>query len=232
MCHRYPGVGYLAAQQTRSTSRIGKHTTHGIRCALDRDTATIPSMNLSRGLTRTCLATGLLLACGCRDEEARREEAILAAQHAVIDSLAAVREAERVFLRETVDHHATTLLIAREGIAQGSPEVQAVVRTLESDHTAESERLRQLLQQRFSEGSRSLFSLTHRKRIQCLEQAPQDQFDRVFREELAAHHREEIERVDRTLPLLTDPEIRQIAAAMRQDMLRVIGASGQEGEPR
>jgi uncharacterized protein (DUF305 family) len=130
--------------------------------------------------------------------------------------------ADQQFLREMSDHHEGMKGMVAQATEKGSAEVKASAAQMGQKQQAEQQEMLTLLQ---NEG------VSHQPSVMPGNQAMVDSlaklpagadFDMAFHMMVIDHHKEGIAMVDRFLPQLTNPQVRQIAERTKADQQKDI----------
>ena len=129
---------------------------------------------------------------------------------------------DQQFLREMADHHEGMRRMAAEATQKGSAEVKAAAAEMSQKQTAEQQEMLSMLQSQGVSHQPSMMS-SNQAMVDSLVQAPAGaDFDMAFHMQVIAHHREGIAMIDRMLPQLTNPQVRQMAERMKADQQKDI----------
>lgn len=125
---------------------------------------------------------------------------------------------DQTFLEQVSDHHEGMIQMSQE--AERRAQSADARKNAKESHDKQQHELKELLamlQRDFGEQYTPKVMPSNQKMMQQLEQADDGQFDQTFFQLTIQHHREGIEMMQRMLPQLTIPELRQRAEQMVQE---------------
>lgn len=136
------------------------------------------------------------------------------------DASATAGTPDQQFLREMTNHHEGVKGMVAQATQKGSAEVKSSAAQMGEKQQAEQQEMLSLLQ---NEGVSHQPSVTpgNQAMTDSLAKLPAGaDFDMAFHMMVIDHHREGIAMVDRYLPQLTNPQVRQIAERTKADQQR------------
>ena len=138
------------------------------------------------------------------------------------DAGATAGSPDQQFLREMTNHHEGMKGMVAQATQKGSAEVKTAAAQMEQKQQGEQQEMLTLLQ---NEGASHQPTVTpgNQAMVDSLAKLPAGaDFDMAFHMMTIEHHREGIAMVDRFLPQLTNPQVRQIAERTKADQQKDI----------
>ena len=130
--------------------------------------------------------------------------------------------ADQQFLREMSNHHEGMKRMVAQATEKGSAEVKASAAQMGQKQQAEQQEMLSLLQTLGASHQPTVMP-GNQPMVDSLAKLPAGaDFDMAFHMMTIEHHREGIAMVDRILPQLTNPQVRQIAERTRADQQKDI----------
>lgn len=130
--------------------------------------------------------------------------------------------ADQQFLREMTNHHQGMMGMVAQATEKGSAEVKASAAQMGQKQQAEQQEMLSLLQTQGASHQPTVIP-SNQAMVDSLAKLPAGaDFDMAFHMMTIEHHREGIAMVDRMLPQLTNPQVRQIAERTRADQQKDI----------
>lgn len=133
----------------------------------------------------------------------------------------APRDSNQVFLRMMSDHHQGLLALADSARAKLSATARADAEKMTTKQKGEQEHMLQMLRSDYHDSITPSMMASNRAMMQTVASAGASEADRVFYQQVIAHHREAIQMVDRLHPHLTGMA-KQMAEKARTDQQREI----------
>ena len=133
-----------------------------------------------------------------------------------------VANPDQQFLRMMSDHHKGLLLMAHDAIERRGVTVTAKAQKLDKEQDAELDRMLSMLKADFKDDYKPMVMPENQAMADSLKQKYGEAYDTTFRENIIKHHQEALEMIDRFLPQLTQPELKQMAQKMKAAQTREI----------
>ena len=188
-------------------------------------------IKFARHLAIAAFVATVVAACSS-DDPADADTGAVAAEPAMMDTgMAAMpgmndapaKDADQEFLRMMVDHHEGLLVMADSALKKGtSAQLKADAQKLKTDQTAERQKMLGMLKSDYSDDHMAMVMPSSNTMIAAGAQKTGAEYDRQFRENIIAHHREALTMIDRFLPRFTKPANRQMAEKMKAAQAREI----------
>jgi uncharacterized protein (DUF305 family) len=128
---------------------------------------------------------------------------------------------DQQFLRMMSDHHLGILLMAHDAEKKGIA-VKAEAKKIDTAQDAELNKMVALLETDFDDKYAPKVTPENQAMAEALKQKAGAAYDTTFRENAIKHHQEALQMIDRFLPKLTRPDLKQMAEKMQADQTREI----------
>ena len=115
----------------------------------------------------------------------------------------APRDSNQSFLRMMSDHHQGLIVMSDTAMGKLGATAKADAQRLRSDQKAEQERMVQMLSAQYSDSLMPMVMPSNQQMIQAVAQAGSGDADRVYYQQVIAHHREGVQMAEKMLPQLT-----------------------------
>ena len=181
-------------------------------------------MKMSRW-TLALAAASLLGACApdADDDDMAADSVAVDPAPAAPAQPAAAKDGQHAFLREMSDHHEGLVVMGEQAMTKGSNStVQMDAHNLHTKQMAERDSMVQMIQQMYQETHQPKAMPKNLAQADTLSSKTGEDYDRTFYRLVVDHHREGIAMIDRHMPHLTDPKVKQMAEKMKQDQEREI----------
>lgn len=168
----------------------------------------------------TC-AAALLATLACTIEKTQPPKTV----EAIDSTRIPATRAERDFLRALSNHHAGLMFLAH--VAEQHPDsvrVQSQALLLDAHHHQETDSILAVLHRESGEAFVPTVSNHHQALVDTLQRLSPADFDRRFRQEVIAHHREGLAMIDSAMPTLSNPRIIALVRRMREQQIAEIAA--------
>ena len=166
------------------------------------------------------------------DDSADADTGAVAAEPAMMDTgMAAMpgmndapaKDADQEFLRMMVDHHEGLLVMTDSALKKGtSAQLKADAQKLKTDQTAERQMMLGMLKSDYSDDHMAMVMPSSNTMIAAGARKTGAEYDRQFRENIIAHHREALTMIDGFLPRFTKHANRKMAEKMKLAQTREI----------
>ena len=131
--------------------------------------------------------------------------------------------ADQEFLRMMTDHHQGLIAMAQQAMERGTTEqVKTDAHQLHQKQDSEQKEMLAMLQRDFGVSHQPSIMPSNQAMADSLSRKSGADYDMTFHMNVIAHHREGIAMIDRFLPQLTNPQLRQMAERMRADQQKDI----------
>ena len=126
--------------------------------------------------------------------------------------------ADQEFLRMFADHHQGLIAMSQQAMERGSTEqVKAKAHELHQKQDAEQKEMLAMLQRDFGVSHQPSVMPSNQAMADSLSRRSGEDYDMAYNMNVIAHHREGIDMIDRMLPRLSNPQVRQMAERMRAE---------------
>lgn len=128
---------------------------------------------------------------------------------------------DQQFLRMMSDHHLGILLMAHDAEKKGRA-VKAEAQKIDTAQDAELNKMVAMLETDFNDKYAPKVMPENQAMSDALKQKTGEAYDTTFRQNVIQHHQQALQMVDRFLPKLTRPDLKQMAEKMKADQTREI----------
>lgn len=129
---------------------------------------------------------------------------------------------DQQFLRMMSDHHQGILLMAHDAVKREGVTVKAEAQKIDKAQDEEVSRMVAMLQSDFKDAYTPKVTPENQAMADSLRQKSGAAYDTTFRENVIKHHLAALTMIDRFLPQLTQPALKQMAQKMKDDQTREI----------
>lgn len=129
---------------------------------------------------------------------------------------------DQQFLRMMSDHHTGILLMAHDAIERKGVTVKSAAQKIDKAQDAELKRMVSMLKAEFKDDYTPKVMPETQAMADALKRKSGAAYDTAFRENATKHHQQALQMIDRFLPQLTRPELKQMAEQMKADQTREI----------
>jgi uncharacterized protein (DUF305 family) len=127
------------------------------------------------------------------------------------------------FLREMTDHHEGMIVLGMEAMNRAQDDsVKTAAHMLHQKQQMERDSMVAMMQTVYGQQHQPMIMPKHQAQADSLRQMTGPAVDRYFLQATIAHHQEGVQMLDRTMPQLTNPQLRQMAEKMKTDHDREI----------
>ena len=128
---------------------------------------------------------------------------------------------DQQFLRMMSDHHLGILLLAHDAEKKGRA-VKAEARKIDTAQDAELNKMVAMLETDFNDKYAPKVMPENQAMAEALKEKTGAAYDTTFRENVIQHHQRALQMIDRFLPKLTRPDLKQMAEKMKEDQTREV----------
>lgn len=115
----------------------------------------------------------------------------------------APRDSNQSFLRTMSDHHQGLIALCDSAMGKLGAAARSDAQRLRTEQKREQDHMLAMLRSDYKDSVTPMILPTNRQMIATVTQASTSDADRVFYEQVVAHHREGVQMIDRMLPHLT-----------------------------
>ena len=124
---------------------------------------------------------------------------------------------DQQFLRMMSDHHKGILVMAHDAIKRKGVSVKAEAQKIDQAQDAELKRMATMLKTDFKDDYQPKVMPENQAMADALKEKSGAAYDTTFRENVIKHHQAALTMIDRFLPQLTQPALKQMAEKMKAD---------------
>ena len=157
-------------------------------------------------------------ACGANEDAEPSTEGAASAPPAA----EAVAPGDQEFLREMTNHHHGMVTMAHEAMEKTGSSVQEEATAIDQKQDEEIEQMLAILLKDFSDPHTPTIDPATQAMADGLSSKSGEDYDRTFRMHVIEHHEQGIAMIDRFLPRLTRPDVREMAERMKADQQKEI----------
>ncbi|MBA3658156.1 MAG: DUF305 domain-containing protein [Gemmatimonadales bacterium] len=129
---------------------------------------------------------------------------------------------DQQFLRMMSDHHKGILLLAHDAIGRTGVSVKPEAQKIDKAQDAEVKQMVAMLKNDFKDDYTPKVMKENQSMADALTQKSGEAYDITFRKDVIKHHEAALQMIDRFLPQLTKPALKQMAQKMKKDQTREI----------
>jgi len=141
--------------------------------------------------------------------------------HGAMANRSAPRDSNQAFLRMMSDHHQGLVVMSDSAMGKLGATAKADAQKLRTDQRKEMDHMLQMLRSDYKDSVTPMIMPSNQTMIAAVSRASSGDADRVYYEQVIAHHREGVQHVDMHLPHLTG-DVKQMAETMKADQQREI----------
>jgi uncharacterized protein (DUF305 family) len=151
--------------------------------------------------------------------------------HAAMGNRAAPKDSNQSFLRMMSDHHQGLVVLSDSAMAKLGATAKADAQKLRTEQQKELDHMLQMLRGEYKDSVTPVIMPSNQTMISTVARASADDADRVYYEQVIAHHREGVHMADRMLPHLSGMS-RDMASTARTKQQREIAEFEKKASPR
>lgn len=135
---------------------------------------------------------------------AMRHDSMSMSRGAMAAERSAPRDSNQSFLRTMSDHHQGLIALCDSAMGKLGAPARSDAQRLRTEQKREQDHMLAMLRSDYKDSVTPMILPTNRQMIATVTQASTSDADRVFYEQVVAHHREGVQMIDRMLPHLTE----------------------------
>jgi uncharacterized protein (DUF305 family) len=151
--------------------------------------------------------------------------------HGAMANRAAPRDSNQSFLRMMSDHHQGLVVMSDSAMGKLGASVKADAQKVRTDQQKEIDHMLQMLRSDFKDSITPMIMPSNQTMISTVARASAGDADRVYYEQVIAHHREGIQMVDKMLPHLSGMS-KDMASTARTKQQKEITEFEKKAAPR
>ena len=151
--------------------------------------------------------------------------------HGAMSSRAAPRDSNQSFLRMMSDHHHGLVVMSDSALGKAGATAKSDAQKLRTEQQKEIDHMLQMLRSDYKDSVTPMTMPSNQTMISAVARASAGDADRVYYEQVIAHHREGVQMVDRMLPHLSGMS-RDMASTARTKQQREIAEFEKKAAPK
>ena len=151
--------------------------------------------------------------------------------HGAMANRSAPRDSHQAFLRMMSDHHEGLVVMSDSAMGKLGATAKADAEKLRTDQRKEMDHMLQMLRSDYEDSVTPTILPSNQAMISAVSRASSGDADRVYYEQVIAHHREGVRMIDRTLPHLSGMS-RDMASTSRTKQQREIAEFERKAAPK